>query len=436
MLAVLGLLIASQSIALPFERDVLVTDAGALLLMRPLHIAGPEVRQFSWSPNGKLLAVLEVDEAKILENFLPSSAQAKLAPESTVRVWNSETRKTQEVVRKRGLMVGDISWMAGEHLFVSTVEPIPSGPNRPEPGMRAGLLRWSSGKSAVSVASEELTGQGDGFLFTSSRKIPYGIVMRGLYENGTGEGLLVTPSGPAKPIRVPMGWIRSDREGRLINFSSVPGPTPGQRVRAWSRLELNGTWTSLPAMPNVDEPRVPEPRGAEFSTSVTAFGAAQVKLVNGWLTGRYQNKPSAALVAADSDRVELSPDGKYAIYQSQGNLFARPIRPISLEEYEKMVEAAEKMELMSRAKQIGTAAQIYASDNKDHFPPKSGFSDSIMPYLRSAEMMQGFVYEMDGDNISAIPNVAEAVMGYIQGKGGRAVVYADSHVKWIPDKKP
>lgn len=302
--------------------------------------------------------------------------------------------------------------------------------------MRAGLLRWSSGKSAVSVASEELTGQGDGFLFTSSRKLPYGIVMRGLFENGTGEGLLVTPNGPAKPIRVPLGWIRSDREGRLINFSSVPSPTPGQRVRSWSRLELNGTWTALPAMPNVDEPPRLVSHRAEFSTSVTAFGAAQVRLVNGWLTGRYKNKPSAALVAADSERVELSPDGKYAMYQSQGNLFARPIRHISPEEYEKMLEAAEKMELMSRAKQIGTAAQIYASDNKDHFPPKSGFSDSIMPYLRSAEMMQGFVYEMDGNDISAIPNPAEAVMGYIQGKNGRAVVYADSHVKWIPDKKP
>lgn len=130
MLAVLSLLIVAQSpVSLPFERDVLVTDSGALLLLRPLHVAGPEVRQLSWSPSGKLLAVLEVDEAKNLENFLPSSAQAKLAPESTVRVWNSETRKSQEVVRKRGLMRGDISWMAGEHLFVSTVEPIPSGPN-------------------------------------------------------------------------------------------------------------------------------------------------------------------------------------------------------------------------------------------------------------------------------------------------------------------
>lgn len=447
MLAALRLLLVAQSpFPLPFERDVLVTDAGALLLMRPLHVAGPEVRQLSWSPSGKLLAVLEVDEAKNLENFLPSSAQSKLAPESTVRVWNSETRKSQEIFKKRGVTFEPFTWMGGNVLFSLSAEELPSGPNRPQPLIRTSLLRWGSGQASLTPILAQDTEQGSAGRMTvhTSRKLPIGLAQ---WRVGSAiEGHVIFPSGsprsldiPGSKERNPRGWVHEDASGHLV-FEQFIVRTPGPGLDSkFFRLEDSLQWAQIPTFKTYSDEGLLA-RGAdrhpEFSTSVTAFGAAQVRLVNGWLTGRYKNKPSAALVAADSERVELSPDGKYAMYQSQGNLFARPIRHISPEEYEKMLEAAEKMELMSRAKQIGTAAQIYASDNKDHFPPKSSFSDSIMPYLRSAEMMQGFVYEMDGNDISAIPNPAEAVMGYIQGKNGRAVVYADSHVKWIPDKKP
>jgi hypothetical protein len=95
------------------------------------------------------------------------------------------------------------------------------------------------------------------------------------------------------------------------------------------------------------------------------------------------------------------------------------------------LKKALKWQAISYAKQAGLATIMYAGDNDDQYP--SG-KESISPYLKSDDILDGFVYTLSGNlNASQIESPAETVMGYVEGPGGRAVVYTDGHSKWIND---
>lgn len=83
---------------------------------------------------------------------------------------------------------------------------------------------------------------------------------------------------------------------------------------------------------------------------------------------------------------------------------------------------------------VALALIMYASDMDDVLPPTDRLQD-IMPYLKDQSILNGFVYDYSGErNMSKVENPGETVIGYMPGNGGRAVVYIDGHVKWVPDK--
>jgi len=432
MLTVSILLIAQARFTPPFARDVLEVDSGAVYLMPPQWIAGPNVREWSWSDDGKTLAVGGAQVTGPLEEMLPrQSADA----DSFVSVWNPATGKAIELARSKGSH-GLLQWMGGKSLTFLSIEAIPSGPNRPEPGQRCTIRIWSPGdRQSGALWSDELP-NGELPDFTVSPTIPYGIIRA--QSQGAFQTWIVGPKRSPLRIEASGGFIVPERSGKLVLSEARRNPNGGDRpIRVWSRLEPDGRIIPLPDRPELYErdrqdvdPKAPRPGTAPGQAS---FGKIDLKLNNGWLTSLVGSQPKAALVAADAENVKLSPDGSYVAYESQTNLFVRKLKVLTPAEYQAMLDAAEKLQLMSQTKQLGVAMMIYAADNDDRLPGKDGFLSVLSPYVKDTSIFQGFAYQMNGEDLTKVQDPANQVVGYTQGKSGRAVLYSDGHVRWIPN---
>lgn len=175
-----------------------------------------------------------------------------------------------------------------------------------------------------------------------------------------------------------------------------------------------------------------DPNGLQTMTTLTEakHGSVSAKIESGWLWIADKGKIRAALVAPDAERLHLAPDKSTIAYATRDNLFVRRIEALSAKDLDEALEQVEKQDLMSRAKQVGTAMAIYGSDYDDLFPPNADWQRVLHPYLKNYNLTVGFVYEMNGEDATKIEDVTNKRLGYINGKYGRAIVFADSHAIW------
>ena len=89
---------------------------------------------------------------------------------------------------------------------------------------------------------------------------------------------------------------------------------------------------------------------------------------------------------------------------------------------------------LSNGKQLGLAILMYAQDYDETYPTPDGINGKLAPYLKNESLFQGFTYTFGGGSMSGVERPAETEMGFVTGPGGRAVIFADGHVKWKPDK--
>jgi prepilin-type processing-associated H-X9-DG protein len=104
---------------------------------------------------------------------------------------------------------------------------------------------------------------------------------------------------------------------------------------------------------------------------------------------------------------------------------------LSKTDFEELLIREEQNELMMKAKQVATAIAIFRADSDDVFPAQEGFNEKISPYLKNESLLNGFTYTFSAKKATEIADPAGTVIGYVQGRRGRAVAYADGHVKWI-----
>jgi prepilin-type processing-associated H-X9-DG protein len=118
-----------------------------------------------------------------------------------------------------------------------------------------------------------------------------------------------------------------------------------------------------------------------------------------------------------------------------------PVTRMPREPWLTQVRAAQREEVVSNARQIGTALMMYVQDYDETFPPAgSGVADQLGPYVRNREVFNspgqdspGFVYVYNSNTVANIKEPASTVVGYLPGPGGRATLYADGHVRWLSD---
>ena len=112
----------------------------------------------------------------------------------------------------------------------------------------------------------------------------------------------------------------------------------------------------------------------------------------------------------------------------------RPIIQLPKELFLNALNAADRMKAVMNAKQVALGIIMYAGDHDDLYPSsQEDIGKLIDPYLKNQGIFSGFVYSYGGGLASDMKNPAQTTIGYMPGPGGRAVVYADGHVKWQPD---
>lgn len=143
-----------------------------------------------------------------------------------------------------------------------------------------------------------------------------------------------------------------------------------------------------------------------------------------------------ALIATDQRSAALGTNSTIVAFWDRHNIFVREIKPMLRDSFDAMFDEIEKKTLMDQAKQIGIASMIYAADADDRLPINDGSMDRLAPYLRDASFLDGFQYALNGQNLKDIKNPGETVLGRMQGRNGRAIVFADGRVIWDPKRKP
>ncbi|WP_309715325.1 hypothetical protein [Armatimonas sp.] len=237
-----------------------------------------------------------------------------------------------------------------------------------------------------------------------------------------------------------------DRKSLLFmntTFRRVVGQEKPQREDHWYAVRLSDT--QVTALKEKPQDRIPFSKADTKPKLPLTIAADTAKLTGG--AGRIANtnalwleaiepgpekKFNRALVAAeaDSQSVQLLNDLSAVLYTHDDALYAAPIASLDRVAFEKMM----KQLAISNAKQTGLALMMYAQDYDENFPHDPGnVKEAIFPYIKDNDTLAEFVYTYKGPlDLGKVEKPSETAMGYIPSPGGRAVVYADGHVKWEP----
>lgn len=186
-----------------------------------------------------------------------------------------------------------------------------------------------------------------------------------------------------------------------------------------------------------------EPQDEQFLTfsnspHLLQKGAQKAKINALWLEAVGESeRPRAFLDVNPSQTVQpqVAPNMSFVAYVVKGSLQVRPLLRMDMEAYKKAEAVAIQNAVMSQAKQMGVAINIYMADYDDFLPLSQGFKDAVMPYVKNESLFDGFVYTRpDGTGNSLEHDPGKTIIGYIQTPFGRAVVRLDSSVVWEPNK--
>lgn len=441
-----GLLAAVQlpNLTVVVERDTLRIGEQGYLVGPPLHVAGPAEFQTMWARSGRFLAALST--AVSLTDRKKVAMGVQVPFNQALHVFDATTARTATLELAPRTRFDICGWLGTTtSLLVVGHETLPSGPNRNEPQDEQTLYMWKPGETKLMpimrVASDSLVPQ------VSSSK-PYAIAF-----NNTEEGSLVLIDAHGKTRNLTVtGYPQEDSEG-YFTVSRRNGRDANSRpILSWARVLLDGSIQELSGPP--DRRQVPgefsivegravqvpvdDPNGIQINMTRTepAHGTVKTKVTSAWLWAADKGQIRATLLAAEATSMSMSPKKEAVAFVSRENLMVRLIEPVSAKDLDEMLAAAEQREIMNRAKQVGIAMMIYATDCDDQLPPSANWQEVLYPYMRSKSLSEGFIYLMNGDNLSKLEDPTKAKVGYIEGRYGRAIVFGDSHVIWEPRKKP
>jgi len=231
-------------------------------------------------------------------------------------------------------------------------------------------------------------------------------------------------TGPA-----PLAGVEWGADGSKWYFTTQDRKTKAQFVQ---QLEDDGRLTTVKA-PLYVEPPAPNP---ELVIQTKPMVARQRKSKRGfnnvWLSSPEETWHPDVLVTPNGLRATLSPSERAVFYVEGGVAKVRAVEVVTDDQKQNMDKAI-KAAALNDVKQAGLALLMYSNDMDDMIPGAGGL-DALDPYLKDASILDGFIYTPPGDlNLLHIESPAASQIGYIDGPGGRAVVYSDGHAKWIPN---
>ncbi len=140
----------------------------------------------------------------------------------------------------------------------------------------------------------------------------------------------------------------------------------------------------------------------------------------------------SAKVGTSEGKAILSKDQRLVVYLDGGTLLMREIRPIALDQAEKKAAEDMKAALLAKAAALAEGFKILSSDTDGDFPEPGKWEETMLHYVRSRDLTDGFNYSFGGGKSSQY-DTANTALGFFNGPGGRAVIYLDGSTRWIPN---
>ena len=496
-----------------------LTDKEAFLLAPTELIAGNEAGQIFPSPNGRYVLVTRTRQdvpARITIQDLGQFGEPTTPPETSVILWDSQTRKSSVVWKAGGGSLAgqwttgtlqQAAWLPGTANALLTVSTARGTSGAGEPDSRASLLLYSAATGVTrTLMTMNTTGDREGFMAQVSRTQPVAAIDVVNAENPEtqSEGPLtetvraLRPNGTLGPaVRLPertflTGFSRDGMQIYFATYSAYNKETKKREPPTYAALNVNSTSGAL--VPLDKQPQVVAGQSDESDEAVPISGAGDaalpVRLAAApatltraqshqnvrpvWLERADEpatppppapvatNKPALAkttpaqllaadseppraLVTADCDDVRLAANGANVngalllpgasaiLYRAGGALYAVPVLRMDKATFLEARRRAQRMVLISNARQIGTGLMMYVQDYDEIYPSGENFNDKVGPYIKNDSVFQNFVYTFGVRSLADIDNPAELIIGYVTGPGGRANIYADGHVKWQDD---
>lgn len=425
------------------EKDFLVTEQKVLFLGAPRAILEGTNFALHWSANGRYLAVHA--ERIPDEDVMAWLRGREVEPTRCIVIYDvqSDTTRTYTLAKgERATVVGFLGGMSPALVF-KVSKTLPSGPNRDMPEDVEVLMRWGASAPRPEEIASLTIGLTDVEVWPSRT---FGVIVD--YDSKsmkTSRAAIFGPQGRPRPIALPMEGGYFQPGGQDTFIYEVTKRDAAGKVSAHS-FRLNGagefkplTWVESEVLLAEEQKRkFPDPTAVQLDLggSEAKLGKAELRSQSAWVWMPDKGQVRATLVASDVSQAAFAPTRDAVAYVTKSNLFVRRLIPSSREQYGRVLEVAEQQELMDRAKQIGIAMHIYGTDYDDLLPLESGWQEAVMPYVKDRNLLKGFVFQLAGKDLSKLEYPNRTVMGYLEGKHGRAVVYGDGSVKWERRKLP
>lgn len=438
-------------------KELFFTETKAIALLPPQVVGTGIADRAVWSPNGKYLLIHSIEVKAmgemILDQITNPRAQPKSIPDAVISIYDT-TKQTSKVVWKGKIdagMMEEASWLPNSANVILTMRTMTKDPNgKPTGEDRQVLWNLSAVSGQISTMFQPEAGEFVDFVTDSKAKGGVLVLRKfpkpGSTDNISARFIWLGPSGTmgsSISTKGPFAYGQVGFYQKGTRPMVIARERAGERgVKAiWLDMDFNNGALREVAPLDIRGDIEPEPefrliKGGTMSASESRAGA-DTKVVNSesaWLIAKAKSQHQSALVAAEVDQLALSPNMNAVCYTTKGVPMVRGLVSMPKELAIKALEAAEKAKIMSDAKQVATALHIYAADFDDNLPSNNGdWMEALYPYTKNRQMMDGFVYTFGGGNLTDIKDPATTELGYKEGPGGRAVAYADGHVKWIPN---
>jgi hypothetical protein len=429
------------------DRFVL-TKTEAVGLMPADLVAGPDVKQLYWSPHGRYILVEQL--------FERAGASPGAGNELRLSGYDRRTRISDVVWRYAAerASVGEVAWLVGTDIALVTVsEQQPPTAGTMEPLEQSRLLRIiAPSASARPVPGTESP---DGITVHVWPNRPYALIeripltraippeVRETAPRPQGVLHLLKATGGLGPaIDLPAaGWttVFWSADGMPYLSHTLRGADRKLRRTTYALDVVTGKTRQLDNPPPINvidkETKVASSPGAvrlKEASSSLAEGTVSQRVRPLWLETPEASDQPRALVSADSSWSALSPKGDGVLYIANRSAWVAPLIRLSRSKFDGLIRQA----AMQDAKHVGLALAMYTQDYDEKFPLSDHFTGgAVYPYMKDKGVAEGFNYQYPGENLKDVQKPSEMSMGYISGPGGRAVVYVDGHVKWVPDQK-
>jgi hypothetical protein len=465
------LVLASLSVASadhsPFGTitSAVLTDTEAFLLLPPELIAAPVVQQTASSSSGRYLLVARQSMRISLDALREMAQRPDSTPpplETSLVLWDSRSRTSRTVWRtEEAVSIERLEWLPQASVaLVLARRPVPPDPAHPEIQGQTQQLLLSvpgSAENAQVIAQTDAPYE-DLLEIHISPARPLALLGRTRYtftQKPQDDGAVGAQLEPRQTLSTIGADGRVGREiERPANAETVlvewgadgspllrcltPVPEGRKLLSSWYTVET-GTGRTLPLSKEPARYEAKAPRTSALPVRVLAATTTaqeqDTKQAVGllWLESLVPSRKPRALITGDGADGRLLPDGEAILYTSQGAVWVVPLLRMPKDAYDAMERQAKKAVAISNAKQAGLALLLYAQDFEETLPTGDDINSKLAPYLKNTDPLDGFSYTYPGGKLGDIANPSEAVLGSVSGPGGRAIIYADGHVKWQND---